>query len=381
MAHSFWFFAGFLLLLALGRAMSPSSRSSAHFGLSLVSLGSFALQASALAAAPTLTRTWTDAEGGRVEAEFVDSTRGEVWLRTVDGQTFNVPIGRLSPADQRYVTELLRSEREARRAVSPNNRDAIAYGPPRELARLESSQLAELSGMAASRRQPGLFWAHNDSGGDARLHLFDRRGRDLGSCRVAGVRNFDWEDLAGFSWNGKHYLLIADTGNNGLSAAVHMLHLVEEPPCDTVRGVLAAEIGVERTIEFYFEDDLRNCEAVAVDPTDRSILLVSKERSATCHAYRLAWPEPAVKLPLDVASAKATTDAASEGRKSGPAKELPKRPLVARLLGELNLRQVTGMDVSPDGRRAIVLTYGDGFEYAQGGGDLGEGFFASTAAH
>jgi hypothetical protein len=295
-------------------------------------------------ALPAGAREWTDSAGRRqVEAEFVDADGDQVWLKPPDAATFSVPLSGLSKSDQEHVRKLLRDEKAARK-TRPEGPDSIHYGPGRQLGVLACERLDELSGMACSRRQPGLFWAHNDSGDEAQIYLFDLKGRDLGSCLVAGVMNYDWEDMASFTADGKPCLLLADTGNNGLAAAVHMLHLIEEPPCDPQRGVKVMEVPVLRTIYFSFEDDHRNCEAVGVDPTDKTILLVSKERARSCCVYALPWPKD------------------DHGAKPNV---LPKRALVARRIGTLELRQVSGMDVSPDGRRAIVLTYGNAFEYVR----------------
>jgi hypothetical protein len=258
-----------------------------------------------------------------------------------------VPLADLSRSDQEYVRKRLQDEKAARK-TRPEGRDSIPYGPGRQLCLLACPRLDELSGMACSRRHPGLFWAHNDSGDEARIYLFDRKGRDLGSCRLAGVMAYDWEDIASFAMDGKPCLLVADTGNNGLAAAVHMLHLIEEPPCDPKHGVKVNEVPVLRTIYFSFKDDYRNCEAVGVDPTDKTILLVSKEPASSCHAYALRWPKD------------------DHGVKPNG---LPEKALVARRIGTLPLRQVTAMDISPDGRRAVVLTYGSAFEYPREGKD------------
>ncbi|MEB3237853.1 MAG: hypothetical protein VKO64_09540 [Candidatus Sericytochromatia bacterium] len=80
----------------------------------------------------------------------------------------------------------------------------------------------EVSGIAASRRYPGVFWAIRDSGTGARevllaFRLVDGRaqpwpdGRKVREVRVLGVRNRDWEELA-FDEDG--HLWIADSGNN-----------------------------------------------------------------------------------------------------------------------------------------------------------------------
>lgn len=310
------------------------------------------------AVAPAQERTWTDKTGqNRVLAEFVDANGSQVWLKPVDGPALSIAAEELSKADRDFVADLLRREKAQRKLAPADSPGSIGYGRPRELAALASPRLDELSGMACSRRHPGLFWAHNDSGDEPRLYLFDLKGRDLGSCLLAGVRNFDWEDMASLDADGKHYLLVADTGNNAVNAAVHMIHLIEEPPCDPNRGVLVEQAPVLKTIYFAFEDDFRNCEAAGIDPTDKSILLVSKERKPACCVYRLPWPKDEPFPPK---------------HKEKP----PEKALRARLIGTLPLRQVTGMDVSPDGRRAIVLTYGDAYEYTRAAGEDWSAAFA-----
>lgn len=49
-------------------------------------------------------RTWTDSTGQhRVQAAFVEAKDGRVWLKKADGTTVNIPLDRLSGADQRWV--------------------------------------------------------------------------------------------------------------------------------------------------------------------------------------------------------------------------------------------------------------------------------------
>jgi len=306
-------------------------------------------------AAVAMAREWTARSGKeRIEAEFVDANGDQVYLKPADGPTFRIALWDLSQSDQDYIRKVLAEEKAARK-IRPDGADSIPYGSARTLGFLQSEQLGELSGMACSRRSKGLFWAHNDSGSEPRIFLFDMQGRHKGSCLLAGVQNNDWEDMASLMMDGRPHLVIADTGNNSLAAAVHMLYVVEEPACDAERGVRVEEVRPARIIYFSFEDDHRNCEAMGVDPTDRTILLISKEWSRTCHVYALAWPRDDHGLP------------------SNPP---PKRALVARQIGILPLRQVTGMDISPDGLRAIVLTYGNAYEYVRSKGETWTHAFA-----
>ncbi len=297
---------------------------------------------------PTLpARTWTDRAGNVEEAEFISCQSGKVWLRTNDGRTVEVPLTALSPADQEFVREQVKQEEARLAAETTQTGGEFEYGAPRKLAEIASPAVSESSGLAVSRRHEGLFWTHNDSGDDPRLYLFDREGRDLGWCELDGVQAFDWEDLAGFSYQGKSYLLVCDVGNNGRSAGVHMMYLVEEPD-EPPRAAEGRTVPVTQTIHFAYDDDFRNCEAVAVDPTDRTILLVSKELGRPATVYSLAWP------PIDA-----------------------EKPAKACRIGELRLPAVTAIDVSADGRRAIVLTYAHAYEYTRRSGQSWAEAFAS----
>lgn len=292
-----------------------------------------------------LARTWTDSTGeNQVEAELLMWQEGKVWLRRLDGKAFEVALTDLSRADQEHVRQVAR-EKEAARAASPaETPERIPYAEPRQLAELSNRAVDESSGLAAARGRAGLFWTHNDSGGDARIHLLDSQGRDRGSCLLVDVLAYDWEDIVSFTWHGKHHLLLCDTGNNGLAASVQMLHLIEEPPIDPQKGVTVEHVPVVRTIYYSYEDDHRNCEAVAVDPLDRTILLATKQFELKCFVYALKWPEPGAEKPADKGSQKA---------------------LVARLIGTPKVPLVTGMDVSPDGRRAVLVTYANAYEFVR----------------
>jgi hypothetical protein len=54
-------------------------------------------------------------------------------------------------------------------------------------------------------------------------------GGRLATMALAGAENIDWEDLDAFDLNGKHYLMVADTGDNGGIRKQLTLYVVEEP--------------------------------------------------------------------------------------------------------------------------------------------------------
>jgi hypothetical protein len=216
--------------------------------------------------------------------------------------------------------------------------------PVRETPRVEASEVNEASGLASSPTHPGWIWTLNDSGGKPFLHLLDANGGNRGKLRIHGAENFDWEDLASFSRNGKSYLLIADTGDNTTQRDFCTLFIVREPALPSSDQRLDAQATPSWQIRFRYENGPRDCEAVAVDATRGIILLITKRTQ----------PPEIHQLPLTPS----------------------KNPsiLTTRRVGNLLLNapitslipfasQPTGLDLSPDGSLAAVVTYHSVFIY------------------
>jgi hypothetical protein len=209
----------------------------------------------------------------------------------------------------------------------------IEYGAGEEIARLAHPEIIESSGLAPSRIRPGVFWTHNDSGDQPRLFAFNEKGEDLGAYPVQGASAADWEDMASFAIGPKRYLLIGDVGDNRARRKSCTLYFVEEPPLTGRPLALRAAV----RMDFTYEDGPHNCESVAVDPVRREVLLVTKAVGATCTAYVLPLPRQAHV-----------------------------RGAVARAAAALRIPTAVAMDVSPDGLRAIILTYSNAYEYTRG---------------
>jgi len=239
-------------------------------------------------------------------------------------------IARSIPVLLCFLTPLLAAEK-AQEPPAP-----IAYGPGRELCKLANPEIDESSGIAASRRHAGVFWTHNDAGNSARVFAFNARGEDLATVEVEGAISHDWEDIASFTLDGKPYLLIADIGDNDAMRDQYCLYIVPEPPLDPAKRGIRAKTRVGMAIEFRYEDEAHNCEAVAFEPATRTLLLVTKVPGLECEVFSLPLP-----------------------------KQQPKELLVARAIATLKLPMVTAMDVSPDGLRAVVLTYGNAYEFVR----------------
>jgi hypothetical protein len=217
---------------------------------------------------------------------------------------------------------------------------------------ITTPQLDEASGLAASRAHPDALWTINDGGNPARLYAISPRGRLLARFDVAGAKNVDWEDLAAFDLGGRHYLLVADTGDNGGRRRDIALHVFEEPA--QLRG---GTLRPAWTLRARWPDGPRDCEAVAVDARAGQVLLVSKKRK----------PPELFVLPLQAARGRVL-----EPRRVGRLAGVPEadaglqrsEPKLAALFD-----QVTAADLSPDGRTLAVLTYGSVLFYRRAAGE------------
>ncbi len=219
-------------------------------------------------------------------------------------------------------------------ATAPSQPQRIDYAPARVIATLANKRITESSGLACGRRNRNIFWTHNDSGDGPTIYAIGKRGEDLGTFTVSGAKARDWEDIASFTLDKKHYLLLADVGDNRRKRKKYTLYIVEEPLITGKKRPAAKAVKLVQTITFQYPRKSINCESVAVDTTERAIYLVGKDPTRT--VYRLAIP------------AKAT-----------------KKVLLARRVADLKIGWTTAMDISPDGLRAVVLTYGPAVQYVR----------------
>ena len=206
-----------------------------------------------------------------------------------------------------------------------------------ETPKLANSRLTEASGLAASRRYPGLYWAINDSGKPAELFLLDATGADLGTVAVTGAHNRDWEDLASATVDGQHLLVIGDVGDNAGRRKHVQLYVLTEPELVDGRAPRDAAASLLRTIRVRYPDGAADCESVAIDPISRRIWLLTK-RSSPPRIYTVALA-PADPEAVQLAEPLADLPFANASR-------LQKA-----------MQAPTAMDLSPDTRSLAVLSY------------------------
>jgi hypothetical protein len=213
----------------------------------------------------------------------------------------------------------------------------------RREVRLEEEALDESSGVAASRRNPGLFWTHNDSGDGPYLYAFDGRGARRGVWRVTGARANDWEDMAAGPGPepGRVYLYVGDIGDNEHARSHISVYRVPEPqvaPADADSSrwrPRPTEPAAE--IRLKYPDGRHNSEALLVHPQTGDLYVIVKTGEAVCGVYRLRAAQATAGVN--------TLERVGEFRSPSP-------------LGSL----VTGGAVSPDGRRVVLCDYLSAYE-------------------
>lgn len=222
---------------------------------------------------------------------------------------------------------------------------AAPFAPARLEALITDTALDEISGIAASRRTDDVFWVHNDAPRPASLLAINAQGERIAQLLVEGVRAVDWEDIASFVQDGKPWLLIGDVGDNAGTRKDYELILLEEPALQTKGETLSRKS--DRRMRFRYPDGSHNCEAMAVDPATRQVLLLSKRSSTpTVYALTLDADDDQVQVARKLTELHTLPQpTASERAARFPAARLGSLP--------------TGMDIDANGQRAIVLTYRD----------------------
>jgi len=228
---------------------------------------------------------------------------------------------------------------------------------------ITAPSIDEASGLAVSRLNDNILWAHNDSGDSAQLFAIDANGKQLATIKVEGINNTDWEDIASFTYQNQAYLLIADTGDNQAKRSQYQLHLIKEPDLSQLNGQKTLSVKPSWSMTFTYPDGAHDCESVAVDVAKQKILLLTK-RDELPILY---------ELPLIAPSGQAESNNSSVQTFNKQAKRLGEiAPLPTDMLDYSSIYtwigfagKPTAMDIAADGLSAVVLTYTHAFYFSQ----------------
>jgi hypothetical protein len=205
--------------------------------------------------------------------------------------------------------------------------------PIRARAALESDAIDELSGLVASRAQPGVFWVHNDSGDKGRLFAIDLKGRLLLELALTNAKPRDVEDIAIGPRAGARgsYLYLADTGNNRHERKAMRIYRLAEPNVREARTAGQRPRRMVDVIEVRYEDGPHDVETLLIDPSNGDLYLVAKGA--------LFAPQQLV------------------GVYRVPAAELAREEVLARKVASLPLGPATAGDILPDGSGIAIRNY------------------------
>lgn len=201
-----------------------------------------------------------------------------------------------------------------------------AFATAQRVAELDNKKLTEISGIAASRRNPGMFWVHNDSGNDPEIFLIDSLLTIHLTCRIGEVENRDWEDIAvgpgpaDSTW----YVYVGEIGDNRARYPFKHIYRFEEPVL--AAGGKKLTIQTFDTITFRLEDKTKDTETLLIDPITKSLFVISK-REEPVWLYELPFPH-------------STRDT-----------------LTARKVTSIPFTQIVGGDVRSDGRQILLKNY------------------------
>lgn len=196
--------------------------------------------------------------------------------------------------------------------------------PLERVGRLAHPPIREASGIVQSRRHPGVFWVHNDSGNAPALYAVKRDGTLLREYAVA-MPNLDWEDI---TIDDAGHIYIGDIGNNFTIFPVRAIYRLDEPdPAKPAKGPLA--VTAATYYRFLKKEDRFDAEALFL--LDGRAVVIDKrfdQREASLYAVPIDPPAPLTR---------------------------PARP---ERIGTLSgfTEPVTGADLSADGRRLAVCS-------------------------
>jgi hypothetical protein len=181
---------------------------------------------------------------------------------------------------------------------------------------IESKQITETSGLVLYQN---TFWLHNDSGDSARIFSLEKDTQILTTIPLKDVQARDWEDIA--IDRHRELIYIADTGDN------------RERRNDA--RIISYSIHSQKTqiIPITYATGSIDTEAIAWDPIQKKLILMSKGRGGTVHVFSLDPHNPPT-APLSSQY------------------QYPISPA-----NGLNPERITAMDISADGNRIAVRNY------------------------
>lgn len=149
-----------------------------------------------------------------------------------------------------------------------------------------TTNFPEISGIAASRRNPGVFWVHND--GSSRLYAIDGAGNLLQRYIPTSLSG-DWEDICVGPGPdpSKHYLYVGDIGDNNTNRTNTRVVRFEEPIIPPTTQPAISITG--ESFYYQYPTGPHDCESLMID-WETSIVYLWTKQSGGGDVYKFPSP-------------------------------------------------------------------------------------------
>lgn len=156
--------------------------------------------------------------------------------------------------------------------------------------------LSETSGISYSVKNPGMIWAHNDSGHTNTLYLISTENAEIiAQYRITGTVNLDWEDMeiALDAETNEPYIYIGDIGDNSESRPVYTIYKFKEPlyiPQHSQQSFVSWQPEDFSSIKIMYPDESHDAETLIIDPLTMDLFIVTK-RGVVSTLYVAPFPQ------------------------------------------------------------------------------------------
>ncbi|MBG0854420.1 WD40 repeat domain-containing protein [Streptomyces spinoverrucosus] len=198
---------------------------------------------------------------------------------------------------------------------------------------IKDPRITESSGLAASRRHPGIYWTHNDSDDGAYLYAVDSAtGETVATLTLTGVGRP--RDVEAISIGPGNQIYVGDIGDNLGGTWDHVwIYQLPEPEELKDRTVRATQYVVR------YSDGARDAESLVVHPKTGRVYIIDKNEAGG-HLYE------------------------------GPAELSASGTNVFKSIAPVADLEATDAALSPDGERLVVRSYFGSLAYDWNGGRI-----------
>lgn len=216
------------------------------------------------------------------------------------------------------------------------------WSEPAKVGTLDVKTINEASGIAISRSAQRLY--HINDGEFPFFHVTDMQGGALQTVKIAGFTPRDIEDIALGACGSSTCIHVADIGDNAVRRESVQIAQIREA------RAFGAEATPEKIITAHYPDGPHDAEALAIHPSG-DLFVATKAGIGK-------QQNPSQLFRLTAAQLAAGGEQTFEQVGTIPVIKL------SESLGDNPRRIVTAMDISPDGKRFMLLTYDAAIEFA-----------------